>query len=85
MIVLELQFPAVQPGDGGSEAQPQSRARLRAALRKMHEALDDAAAIGFGDARAAVGDAQGDAVTLGAGLDQSRPECRSIYHSGRHI
>ena len=59
----------MQPRHRRGEAQPQPRARLRAALLEAHEALDRAAAIGLGNAAAAVGDREQDALALAHRLD----------------
>ena len=55
-IVFELQLAAVQARDRGGEAQPQAGARQRPALLKPHETLDDATAIGVGNAWSVIGD-----------------------------
>ena len=64
MIVLELQLTAVQASDCRRKAQAQSRARLRPALLKAHEALDDPVAIGFGNAGAVIRNRQRDVIAF---------------------
>src|SRR5262245_49534986 len=56
LVILEAQRRMVQPGDGGHEAQSQAVAGRTAAGVQAHESLEDASLVGFGDARAAVGD-----------------------------
>ena len=65
LVVLEPQFAAMQARDRRGEAQAKPGTRLRAALLQPHEALDDAAAVGFRNARSAVGDGEQNAVALG--------------------
>ena len=71
MIVFELQFAAVQPGDSGCKAQAQAGAGRRAALLKTHETLDHAAAIGFRNAGTAIGHGEHNAITLTVRLDHN--------------
>src|SRR5208282_3996593 len=69
VVVLELELAAVQPRDGGGEAQTQSRPWLRPALFEPHEALDDTVAIGVRNTWPMVRHRERNAVTVRAGFD----------------
>src|SRR6516164_6140318 len=62
LIVLELELATMQPCHRRGKAQPQPRARLRPALLKTHEALDDPTAVGLGNAGTVIGDAERNAL-----------------------
>src|SRR5579883_590077 len=65
----------MQPRDGGGKAQTETRAGFRPALLQTHEALHNPPAIGFRNARTAVGHAQRYAIAVKASGDYDLGWC----------
>ena len=67
LAVAELERPMVQARDRRDKAQAEAAARLRTAFLQPHEALEHPLAVGLGDARPVVGNAEDDAVPVARG------------------
>src|SRR5262245_62865803 len=69
MIIFKLKLTAMEPGNRRSQAKSEARAGFGAALLETDEALHYAPAVGVGNARPAIGNAECDALAIIAGSD----------------